>query len=85
MWRRHDFESALDKVLMLNSEKENCVFEPEAGSMSRTIDFAVKYNPNLRKEGLLDEADPEAFVKKLGQNFEKSHPEVYKAGVLKRA
>ena len=70
---------------MLNSEKENCVFEPEAGSMSRTIGHALKTLPNLQKEGLLDEPDPEAFVKKLGQNFEKSHPEVYKAGVLKRA
>jgi hypothetical protein len=85
VWRRRDFYSALDKVLMLNSEKENCVFEPEAGSMSRTIDLALKANPNLKKDGLLDEPDPEEFVKKLGNNFEKSHPEVYKLGVLKRA
>ena len=53
--------------------------------MSRTIDLAMKANPNLRKDGLLDEPDPEEFVKKLGANFEKSHPEVYKLGVLKRA
>ena len=85
VWRRRDFNSALNKVLMLNSEVENCVFEPEAGSMSRTIALALKANQNLRKDGLLDEADPEEFVKKLGQNFEKSHPEVYKLGVLKRA
>jgi hypothetical protein len=85
VWRRRDFYAALDKVLMLNSEKANCFFEPEAGSMSRTIDLALKANPNLRKDGLLDEPDPEEFVKKLGQNFEKSHPEVYKQGVLKRA
>lgn len=26
-----------------------------------------------------------AFVQKLGSNFDKAHPEVYKAGVLKRA
>lgn len=71
--------------MMLNSEQENCTFEPEAGSMSRTIDLALKANPNLRKDGLLDEPDPEAYIKKLGSNFEKSHPEVYKAGVLKRA
>jgi hypothetical protein len=45
----------------------------------------LKANPNLRKEGVFDEADPEAYIKKLGANFEKSHPEVYKAGVLKRA
>lgn len=70
---------------MTNNEMENCTFEPEAGSMSLTIDLALKANPNLRKDGFLGEPDPEAFVKKLGQNFEKSHPEVYKAGVLKRA
>lgn len=38
VWRRHDFKDALDKVLMLNSEKENCLFEPETGSMSRTVE-----------------------------------------------
>ena len=85
VWRRRDFKKALDKVLMLSSEQENCTFEPEAGSMSKTIDLALRANPNLRKDGFLGEPDPEAYIKKLGQNFEKSHPEVYKAGVLKRA
>lgn len=61
------------------------MFEPEAGSMSRTIDLALKANPNLRKDGFLSEPDPMAFVQKLGSNFDKSHPEVYKAGMLKRA
>lgn len=85
VWRRRDFKKAIDNVLMLQSEQDNCTFEPEAGSMSKTIDLALRANPNLRKDGLLDEPDPEAYMKKLGQNFEKSHPEVYKAGVLKRA
>ena len=70
---------------MLHSDQENCTFEPEAGSMSRTIAVALGANPNLKKDGLLDDADPEQFVKKLGSNFEKSHPEVYKEGVLNRA
>lgn len=70
---------------MLNSELENCTFEPEAGSMSKYIDAALKVNPNLEREGLLNEPDPEAYFNKLGKNFEQSHPEVYKAGVLKRA
>jgi len=47
VWRRRDFKDALDKVLMLNSEKENCFFEPEAGSMSRTVGLALKAVPNL--------------------------------------
>ena len=33
----------------------------------------------------MDEPDPESYFKKLGKNFESSHPEVYKAGILKRA
>jgi len=85
VWRRRDFKKAIDKVLMMHSEQENSTFEPEAGSMSKTIDIALRANPNLRKDGLFDEPDPEAYVKKLGNNFEKSHPEVYKVGVLKRA
>ena len=85
VWRRNDFKNAINKVLMLHSEQENCTFEPEAGSMSKTIDLALRANPNLRKDGLIDEADPEGYVKKHGANFEKSHPEVYKKGVLKRA
>lgn len=85
VWRRNDFKNALKNVLMTNNEMENCTFEPEAGSMSMTIEVALKANPNLRKDGHLEEPNPEAFVKKLGLNFEKSHPEVFKAGVLKRA
>jgi hypothetical protein len=85
VWRRRDFASALDNVLMLNSEKENCVFEPEAGSMSLTIGWALHANKNFKEEDLIVEADSEEFVKKLGVNFEKSNPEVYKIGVLKRA
>jgi hypothetical protein len=85
VWRRKDLQDKLDKVLMLNSEKENCFFEPEAGSMSLTIDLALKANPSLRKDGFLAEPDPKAFVEKMGDNLQKSNPEVYKKGILKRA
>jgi hypothetical protein len=70
---------------MLNSEMENCFFEPEAGSMSLTIALALKANPNLRKDGFLSEPDPKAFVEKMGENLQKSNPEVFKKGILKRA
>lgn len=70
---------------MLNSEINNCTFEPEAGSMSKHLQDALRANPNLKKEGFLNEPDPESYFQKLGKNFETSHPEVYKAGVLKRA
>lgn len=70
---------------MTNSELQNCTFEPEAGSMSKHLEAALQANPNLRKEGFTDEPDPEAYFQKLGKNFETSHPEVYKLGILKRA
>jgi hypothetical protein len=70
---------------MMNSELENCTFEPEAGSLSKNLDVILYANPNLRKEGYTDEPDPEAYFQKLGKNFESSHPEVYKLGILKRA
>ena len=69
----------------MNSEMANCTFEPEAGSLSKHIEFTMQANPNLRKEGYTDEPDPEAYFNKLGKNFETSHPEVYKSGVAKRA
>ncbi len=53
--------------------------------MSKTIEFALKFQKNLRREDFMSEPNPENYVKKLGINFEKSHPDVYKAGVLKRA
>ena len=86
VWRRRDFKAKLNQVLMCRNDLENCTFEPAAGSMSLTIDMMLKANPNLRRDGALTaEPDPEAYFKKLGKNFESSHPEVYKKGVLKRA
>ena len=70
---------------MLSSEQENCTFEPEAGSMSRTIDIALRANPNMKRDDILAEPDTQQYMEKLGKNFHKAHPEVYKAGVLKRA
>jgi hypothetical protein len=70
---------------MLRTEQENCTFEPEAGSLNPHLELALKVMPNLKKEGYTDEPDPEKYFKNLGTNFAKSHPEVYKSGVLKRA
>ena len=70
---------------MLGSDRENCTFEPEAGSMSRTIDVALRANPNMKRDEIMAEPDPQLFIEKLGANFHKAHPEVYKSGVLKRA
>lgn len=53
--------------------------------MNKNLEMVIRANPNLNRDGFFDEPDPEAFFNKLGKNFEKSHPEVYKAGVVKRA
>ena len=69
VWRRNDFRSALNKVFMLRSENENCTFEPEAGALSKTIELTLKANPNIKRDAVTDEGDPENYVKKLGENF----------------
>ncbi len=53
--------------------------------MGKNLNKVLEVNPNLRREGYTDEPDIDAFKEKLGMNFEKSHPEVYKAGKLKKA
>jgi len=69
VWRRKDFRSALNKVFMLRSENENCTFEPEAGALSKTIELTLKANPNIKRDTVADEGDPENYIKKLGDNF----------------
>jgi len=85
VWRRQDFKSALKDVFLLDTELENCTFEPEAGTLSKNMKDTLRANPNLGNSEIVKEPEPDAFFLKLGKNFERSHPEVYKAGVLKRA
>mmetsp|Transcript_39496 Transcript_39496/g.37964 ORF Transcript_39496/g.37964 Transcript_39496/m.37964 type:complete len:83 (-) Transcript_39496:1896-2144(-) len=61
VWRRKEYKTQLNKVLMLNSEIANCTFEPEAGSMGKFHEKTLQVNPNLRREGFLEEPDPEAY------------------------
>lgn len=53
--------------------------------MSKNMNDTLRANPNLGNSEIVKEPEPDAFFLKLGKNFERSHPEVYKAGVLKRA
>lgn len=53
--------------------------------MSKNLNTTLQVNFNLRNNGYDAEPDPDAYYNKLGKNFEQSHPEVYKAGILKRA
>jgi hypothetical protein len=75
----------LKDIFLLDTELKNCTFEPEAGTMSKNMTDTLKANPNLGNSEVIKDPEPDAFFLKLGKNFEKSHPEVYKAGVLKRA
>ena len=70
---------------MSRDEIENCTFEPEAGTMSQSLHHTLRVHPNLNREEFTNEPDPEAYFTKLGTNFEKSHPEVFKAGIIRRA
>lgn len=81
---RDDFKKQMPNIFMSNDDQLNCRFEPMTGSL----------NPNFwneRKFGAVpekcrDTADTEkAFCDKLGVDFEKSAPEIYKKGVLKKA
>ena len=85
VWRRKDFKKALKDVFMTNNELENCLYEPAANSMNQNIELALTANKGLNRNEFFVEGDPEAYFEKLGKNFESSHPEVYKQGILKRA
>ena len=81
---REDYRSQMKDIFMSNDDQLNCRFEPMAGSL----------NPhfwNERKFGAMPEncretADTEkAFCDKLGTDFKKAAPEIYKKGILKKA
>ena len=70
---------------MTNDEMENCTFEPEAGTLN-TYQHLLKRIPGMsQKEELFAEPNLQEYVDHFGTNLKKAHPEVYKAGVLKRA
>ena len=67
---------------MSRDDQINCRFEPVAGSMNPHFWGLPGALPNH----LTDLADTEeAFQAKHGKDLRKSHPEVYKRGVLKKA
>ena len=80
---RDDYKKQMPNIFMSNDDQINCRFEPMTGSL----------NPHFWKKGLgpvpekcRDTADTEkAFCDKLGVDFAKSAPEIYKKGVLKKA
>ena len=72
-------------IFMSNSDQENCRFEPEAGSLNPKF-WSLPPSKFPVPQHLMDTADTEkAFQDKHGTNLQKSHPEVYKKGILKKA
>ena len=71
------YKELLSQVFMTNDEIENCRFEPNAGRIND------HYNPKVADDG--EEYTYKNFMARHGTNLEKSHPEIYKRGILKRA
>ena len=65
---------------MTQDEQINCRFEPCSGSLN------PHYKPPKQAENREDEIFSEqVFLDKLGTDFSKAHPEVFKRGILKKA
>ena len=80
---REDFKKQMPKIFMSNDDQINCRFEPMTGSLNPH--FWNKSNGPI-PEHVKDTADTEkAFCDKMGINFIKSAPEIYKKGVLEKA
>lgn len=77
---REDIKKKLKDVFMTQSEQDNCKFEPSTASLKPQI---LK-NPEIAKI-INAESDHTTYFKKHGDNFTKTHPEVFKSGKLKKA
>jgi len=77
---REDIKEKLRDVFMTQSEQDNCKFEPATASLKPQM---LK-NPEIQKI-VNAESDHTTYFKKHGDNFTKTHPEVFKSGKLKKA
>ena len=72
-------------IFMSNDDQANCRFEPEAGSLNPHF-WSLPRSKFPCPQHLLETADTEqAFQDKHGPNLKKTHPEIYKKGILKKA
>lgn len=71
----------MPKIFMSNDDQVNCRFEPCAGSLNP--DF-WKLGPVPPRLQMTCETE-EAFREKHGENLKKTHPEIYKKGILKKS
>jgi hypothetical protein len=79
---REDYKKEMNKIFMSNDDQINCRFEPIIGSLDPKFWTITKEPPQHLKETAETE---QAFNEKHGDNLKKTHPEIYKKGVLKKA
>lgn len=78
---RDDYKKEMKNIFMSNDDQINCRFEPKTGSLNPKF-----WNNGPIPQKLLSTAETETeFCEKHGDNLKKTHPEVYKKGVLKKA
>jgi len=85
VWRREDYDQPRANIFMLQEEAQQCTFEPEVGSLNKHNEYAMRAVPDLKSKGIMNEPDIKAYLEEMGPNFSKKHPEVFKAGILKKA
>ena len=79
---RNDMTKRLKKVFMQFQEIENCKFEPATGALSK---HWAKFARNTKEPRFKQETVPGDFFDRMGENFCKSNPALYKQGKLKKA
>jgi len=81
---RQDLKKRLASIFMTQADQRNCTFEPYTASLKP----AIHYNGNkvLGIDKIMnEEVTHNSYKDKLGENFKSGHPEVFKAGKLKKA
>ena len=72
---REDMKARLGAIFMTYDEQQNCTFEPQA----------TKYKTKNQSQEEQKEAGPKTYAERQGTDFQIACPEIYKAGMLKKA
>jgi hypothetical protein len=75
VFKREDYKKKLKNIFMKVSELENCTFEPNAGALNVNWKHVVQ---NTKEPRLKQESIPGEFFDRMGENFCKSNPQIYK-------
>jgi hypothetical protein len=81
---RNDIKKRLANIFMCHSDQVNCTFEPNAASLKPKVKYNGKTVMEVEKINAAV-VDHNSYSEKMGPDFIKAHPEVFKAGKLKKA